>query len=228
MSNGTNGIPVRTLPAQLPQQRYTPENIAQYRYRLAQQAQLVQQQQQAGYQVSTSQIGSVQVPQAVAPNMQAMLHQAQQAALGQAQPQPKPRIVPPPLDPQAQASAPSPRMPPTPTTATNPQPKSQHLAHVSVQEMAALVQFQNPGLPQEQIQKAAQQTLANYHAQLSQTMQARTPNRPGSGRTAVNTGPMIGVNGPVNPMNEGSPRIGQMASPRVTPTAPNQSQQPST
>ncbi|PWW73713.1 hypothetical protein C7212DRAFT_365973 [Tuber magnatum] len=223
MQNGTNGLPMRSLPAPLSQgqqtQRCAPEYFAHLR-RITQQHVIAAPQ---GYP-SSGALGT-QGSQPSAQGMQTILQQAQQAALGQNQqvsvnqqaPQQK-CIVPPPID--SQASVSSPPIPPTPTQLK--------LARVLIQEMAALVQYQNPN------REATQQTLASYHAQLSQNIQAqaRSPVRPSPTRTAAdNTGPMIGVNGPVNPaagppavgaISAGSPRLGNGQIPTQLP----QSQQP--
>ena len=233
MPNGTNGVPMRSLPAQLSQgqtQRYTPDQLAHLRR--------IQQHAVAAAAASQSYpppnaLGA-QGSQSSVQSMQTILQQAQQAALGQGQqvsvnqqaPQQK-RIIPPPIDSQAPVS--SPRMPPTPTTATSTQLKPA----VLIQEVAAIVQYQNPNLPQERVREATQQTLASYHAQLSQNIQAQTrsPVRPNPVRTvAANTGPMIGVNGPVNPVADASTGSVGAGSPRMNngqiPTQLPQPQQP--
>ncbi|KAG0124849.1 hypothetical protein HOY82DRAFT_543488 [Tuber indicum] len=233
IQNGTNGVPLRSLPAQLSQgqtQRYTPEQLAHLR-RMQQQHTVAAAAASQGYPTSNA-LGT-QASQPSAQSMQTILQQTQQAALGQNQqvnvnqqaPQQK-RIIPPPID--SQASGSSPRMPPTPTTATSTQLKP---AQMLIQEMAAIVQYQNPNLPQERAREATQPTLASYHAQLSQNIQAqaRSPVRPNPARVAVvNTGPMIGVNGPVNPAVD-PPAVGA-GSPRVSngqiPTQLPQPQQP--
>ncbi|RPA92085.1 hypothetical protein L873DRAFT_1711364 [Choiromyces venosus 120613-1] len=234
MQNGTNGVTIRSLPAQLPQgqtQRYTPEQLAHLR-RIQQQHAVAVAAASQGYPPSSA-LGT-QGSQINAQNMQALLQQAQQAALGQNQqaPQQK-RIIPPPID--SQASVSSPHIPPTPTTATSTQLKP---AQMLIQEMAAIVQYQNPNLPQERVREATQQTLVSYHAQLSQNIQAqaRNPVKPNPARAAVvNTGPMIGVNGPVNSVVD-PPAVGVVGavgavgagSPRVNnsqiPTQPSQPQ----
>ncbi|CUS09932.1 unnamed protein product [Tuber aestivum] len=239
MQNGTNGIPVRSLPAQLSQgqqaQRPTPEYLAHLR-RIAHQQQHAVVAPQS--YPSSSALGA-QGSQSGAQSMQTLLQQAQQAALGQGQqvsvnqqaPQQK-RIIPLPID--SQASVSPPLMPPALTTAASTQLKP---AQMLIQEMAALVQYQNPNLPQERVRETSQPTLASYHAQLSQNIQAqvRSPVRPSPARTAAaNTGPMIGVNGPVNSASDppavavsaGSPRLnnGQIPTQLPQPQQPQASQ----
>ncbi|KAG0635389.1 hypothetical protein HOY80DRAFT_1057255 [Tuber brumale] len=234
IQNGTNGVPLRAQLSQGQTQRYTPEQLAHLR-RIQQQHAVAAAAASQGYPTSNA-LGT-QASQPSAQSMQTILQQAQQAALGQNQqvsvnqqaPQQK-RIIPPPID--SQVSVSSPRMPPTPTTASSTQLKPPQML---IQDMAALVQYQSSNLPQERVREATQQTLASYHAQLSQNIQAqaRSPVRPNPARMVVtNTGPMIGVNGPVNPavdppaVGAGSPRVsnGQIPTQLPQPQQPQASQ----
>ncbi|KAL7272133.1 hypothetical protein RUND412_005075 [Rhizina undulata] len=238
---------IRGVPGQLPPGRYTAEQLQQVhqmqmRLKLTQQqqaAQNVQQAQQAQQAAQIPQFSPGSQPRApIAPSgspvqgipagyaiaqtatpqaVEAMRHQAQQAALGG---QNKPG-VPTGVAPGGQAGSPrlqnhqlqiSQQPGQQQPKAQTPQPQTAVIP--TVDQLTIIVQRTYPDYNQEQVAKTVQQQLANYHAQLSHNMAARNPSASSVAATQMmqnmrhqqqnrasqaNTGPMMSANGPVGP-----------------------------
>lgn len=194
MPNGPVPVNLQRHPQTQTQGRMTAE---QMQLRMLQQVKTAHMQGQQGYQCQPGAVAQMQsgFPQNVDQQRAAvkamMLQQAQHAALGgQGVPRAlngqagSPRMQQQPLIPQHPQGPGelNPRMSPLvpmQLTAVEMPGQGQGL-QLTAAEMTALVQHQNPHIPQDQVAKATAQHLATYHQQLSQNMvQQRNPNSNG-------------------------------------------------
>lgn len=195
MPNGPVPVNLQRHPQAQIQGRMSAEHMQQLR--MLQQVKTPQMQGQQGYpQCQPGAVAQMQTGFPQNANQQAavkamMLQQAQHAALGgQKMPHPlngqagSPRMQQQPLIPQHPQGPGelNPRMSPLvpmQLTAAEMPGQGQGL-QLTAAEMTALVQHQNPHIPQDQVAKATAQHLATYHQQLSQNMvQQRNPNSSG-------------------------------------------------